>query len=106
MLYVSRVEPTLHRLPDLYLKLDKLLQSIVKKQGKYASYNKTLIAAASKGLETFNGYYTAIKENDMYWIACILDPRVKTKWLQKNHQNADEIIACIKTFLKDAYYPE
>jgi len=105
-LYVSRVEPTLHRLPDLYLKLDKLLQSIVKKQGKYTSYDKTLIAAASKGLETFNGYYTAMKENDMYWIACVLDPRVKTKWLQKNHQNADEIINRIKAFLKDAYQPE
>ena len=105
-LYVSRVEPTLYRLPDLYLKLDKLLQSIVKKQGKYASYDKTLITAASKGLETFNGYYTAIKENDMYWITCVLDPRVKTKQLQKNHQNTDEIINRIKAFLKDAYQPE
>jgi hypothetical protein len=81
ILYVSRVEPILYRLPDLYLKLDKLLQSIIKKQGKYTSYNKTLIAAASKGLETFNRYYSAIKENDIYWIAYILDLRVKTKWL-------------------------
>jgi hypothetical protein len=73
MLYVLYIEPILYQLPDLYLKLDKLLQSIVKKQGKYINYNKTLIAAASKGLETFNRYYTIIKENDIYWIVYILD---------------------------------
>ena len=42
----------------------------------------------------------------MYQIACILDPRIKTNWLKKNHPNADEIITRIKSFLKEAYLPE
>jgi hypothetical protein len=45
-MFVSREEPTLHRIPNLYLKLDKLLQSIVKKQGVYATYDPSLIEAA------------------------------------------------------------
>jgi len=105
-LYVSRNEPTIHRIPNLYLKLDQLLQGIVKKQGIYASYDKTLIEAARKGLEVFNKYYSAMKENDMYWIACVLDPRIKIKWIEKNHLDAEEIIARIKGYLKKAYVPE
>jgi pantothenate kinase len=102
-LYVSREEPTIHRVPNLYLKLDQLLQSIIRKQGDYASYDHSLIKAAKKGLEIFNKYYLAMKSNDMYWIASILDPRIKTNWLKKNHPNAQDIIARIKKFIKEAY---
>jgi hypothetical protein len=65
-LYVSREEPTLHRLPNLYLKLDILLRSIVKKEGVYATYDSSLIEATRKGLDVFNHYYLQMKKNDMY----------------------------------------
>jgi hypothetical protein len=29
-----------------------------------------------------------MKSNDMYWIACVLDPRIKTNWLKKNYPDA------------------
>ena len=88
------------------MKLDQILQSIVKKQGLYASYDLSLIEAARKGLEIFNKYYLAMKSNDMYWIACVLDPRIKTNWLKKNHPDAQEILVRIKKFMKEAYLPE
>jgi hypothetical protein len=44
-----------------------------------------------------------MKKNDMYWIACVLDPRVKTNWLKRNHTDAEQIINRIKSFLKKAY---
>jgi hypothetical protein len=79
-LFVSREEPTLRRLPNLYLQLEKLLLSIVKKEGVYATYDSSLLEAAQKGLDKFNeNYYTEMK-NDMYWVACCLDPRIKAKW--------------------------
>jgi hypothetical protein len=99
-------EPILYCIPNLYLKLDQILQSIIKKQGVYASYDPLLIKAARKGLEIFNKYYLAIKSNDIYWIACILDPRIKTNWLKKNHPNTQEILVRIKKFMKEAYLPE
>lgn len=49
-LYVSREEPTLHRIPNLYLKLDQLLQSIVKKQGDYSTYDPSLLKAAQNSV--------------------------------------------------------
>lgn len=102
--YVSRDEPTLHRIPNLYLQLEKLLMSITRKQGEYATYDPALIKAAQAGLEKFNEYYTQMKENDMYWIASILDPRIKTNWIKKNFAStANSIIERIRTYMKKAY---
>jgi hypothetical protein len=42
----------------------------------------------------------------MYWIACVLDPRIKIKWIEKNYLDIEEIIARIKGYLKKAYIPE
>jgi hypothetical protein len=47
-----------------------------------------------------------MKENDIYWIACVLDPRIKTKWLLKKIPEANDIIKRIKTSLKKAYPQE
>jgi hypothetical protein len=47
-----------------------------------------------------------MKSNDIYWIACVLDPRIKGNWLKKNHPNASDIITRIKSFLKEAYQAE
>jgi hypothetical protein len=65
-LFVSREEPTLHRLPNLYLQLEKLLLSIIKKEGVYAMYDSSLLEATQKGLDKFNKYYAEIKKNDIY----------------------------------------
>jgi hypothetical protein len=100
---VSRDEPTLTMVPALYVKMEKLLKSIINKEGEYASFDASLIAAAKQGLKKFDEYYVEMKENDIYWIACVLDPRIKTKWLKRNIIEADEIIDRIKTFLKRAY---
>jgi len=105
-LFVSREEPTLHRLPNLYHQLEKLLLSIVKKEGVYAMYDSSLLEATQKGLDKFNGYYTEMKKNDMYWIACCLDPRIKAKWLIKNHPDHEAILNRVKSFLKEAYLSE
>ncbi len=44
-----------------------------------------------------------MKNNNIYWITCVLDPRIKTNWLKKNYFDANEIITRIKSFLKEAY---
>lgn len=101
--YVSRAEPTIQMSAQLYLKLQKILQSVVRKEGGFEDFDTTLITAAKAGLEKFDEYYGYMKQNDTYWIASVLDPRIKTKWLKKNLPDADKIIKRIKTFLKDTY---
>jgi hypothetical protein len=66
-------------------------------------YDSSLLEATQKGLNKFNEYYIEIKKNDMYWIACCLDPRIKAKWLIKNHPDHEAILNRVKSFLKEAY---
>jgi hypothetical protein len=47
-----------------------------------------------------------MKSNDIYWITYVLDPRIKTNWLKKNHPNTQEILVRIKKFIKEAYLPK
>lgn len=99
--YVSREEPTIFRIPHLYLKLDTLLKAIMKNESQ--KYDSALLAAARKGHDKFNKYYKAMKANDIYWIACVLDPRIKANWMKKNLDNHKEIIDRVKQFIKDSY---
>ena len=56
------------------------------------------------GITKFDDYYKLIKSNDIYFIATILDPRIKTQWI-KDHlpDEANTIIERVKTFLKSTY---
>ncbi|KAH8743198.1 hypothetical protein F5882DRAFT_472012 [Hyaloscypha sp. PMI_1271] len=47
-----------------------------------------------------------MKKNDMYWITYCLDPRIKAKWLIKNHSDHEAILNRVKSFLKEAYLSE
>ncbi|KAJ5337532.1 hypothetical protein MYU51_020407 [Penicillium brevicompactum] len=47
-------------------------------------------------------YHDCIKDNDIYYIASVLDPRIKTKWL-KTLPDGEKIIDRIREFLKRAY---
>jgi hypothetical protein len=66
-------EPTITYIPCYYTNLELLLELIIKRQGEYDSYNTSIIIAVKAGLEVFKEYYSYIKENDIYWIAYILD---------------------------------
>jgi hypothetical protein len=65
--------------PSLYIKIEKLLKSVLNKTGLFATINILLVIAIKKGYIKFEKYYNKIKENDIYWITYILDPRIKTK---------------------------
>jgi len=61
----------------LYYNLKTLFTLITKKTREYASYNPSLINAAKAKLKVFNKYYSYIKANNIYYIAYILNFRVK-----------------------------
>jgi len=52
--------------PSLYVKIEKLLKSIMNKEGEYASFDASLVAATKRGYKKFKEYYDDIKENDIY----------------------------------------
>jgi hypothetical protein len=51
---------------SLYIKIKKLLKSIINKKGDYASFNVFLVISVTKGYKKFKEYYNNIKENDIY----------------------------------------
>ena len=74
--FVLQKELTIYRVFNLYSKLKKLLDNIIRNDNK--KFDLSLVAIAKKGLKKFNKYYKAIKANNIYQIALILDPRIKT----------------------------
>ncbi|KAJ6168055.1 HAT dimerization [Penicillium chrysogenum] len=56
----------------------------------------------SDGISLLEKYHDCVKDNDIYYIASVLDPRIKTKWL-KTLPDGEKIIDRIRAFLKKAY---
>ena len=47
-----------------------------------------------------------MKSNNIYFLATLLDPRVKTQQIKDNLNNANIVIKRLRTFLKATYYHE
>ena len=44
------------------------------------------------GLEKFKEYLNIIKGNNIYFLATILDPQIKTKWIKDNINDTNAVI--------------
>ncbi len=54
----------------------------------------------------FKEYQELMVDNDIYYLATILDPRIKIQWIKDNIEDVEKIIDRIRTFLKVIYPPE
>jgi hypothetical protein len=88
---------------NLYYKLEVLLDDAISIRGDFKGIDQNLANAAQAGMNKFSEYHDIMKVNQTFYIASLLDPRIKTNWLRKNVPNADQIIDDIKTFIKKAY---
>jgi hypothetical protein len=57
-------------------------------------------------MNKFKDYVDIIKGNNIYFLATLLDPWVKTQWIKNNLNNTDIVIARLRQFLKDTYHHE
>lgn len=62
----------------LYKRLEDMLLKITSKQDEYTVYGKDLIDAVKVGYDAFKGYDGFMKDNHIYLLATILDPRIRT----------------------------
>ena len=90
----------------MYLQLSSTIRQISRKEGPFARFNNDIITTINASKEKFIEYKELIEGNDIYYIATILDPRIKTQWIKDHVENADDIIRRICTFLKATYPPE
>lgn len=100
--YVSRDSPSIHMTARMFEELRSILLAIKERRGEWQNVSPALTVPISDGIILLEQYYDRVKDNDIYYIASVLDPRIKTKWL-KTLPDGEKIIDRIKTFLKKAY---
>jgi hypothetical protein len=103
--YVSRNSPSIHIVARLFEELYTTLQSIKERQRDWQKVSAAITVTISDNISVLEEYYDYVKGNDIYYIASVLDPRIKTRWL-KTLPYGDEVIDRIKAFLKRAYPSE
>jgi hypothetical protein len=101
--YVSRDQPSIQMLARMYEEIGTILHQIANKEGDFGRLDSGLVSAVRKGIKVFDKYYGLMSEHDLYYVASVLDPRVKTKWIQDNVPNPTAVIDRIRTFLKATY---
>ncbi|CAP78987.1 Pc03g00250 [Penicillium rubens Wisconsin 54-1255] len=75
---------------------------MIERRGEWAKVSPAIAVPISDGISLLEKYHDCVKENDIYYIASVLDPRIKTKWL-KTLPDGEKIIDRIRAFLKKAY---
>ena len=101
--FVSREQPSLQLSARMYLELQSLLLKASRKQKPFSTLDNNLVHAVKVGIEKLEEYVNIMKDNDIYFLATILDPRIKTQWIRDNLENADNVIRRIRKFLKETY---
>ena len=101
--YVSRDSPSIHIAARMFEELRSILLAIKERRGEQQKTSAAITISVSDGISLLERYHDCVKDNNIYYIASILDPRIKTKWL-KTLLDGDKIIDRIRAFLKKAYH--
>ncbi|KAJ5346901.1 uncharacterized protein N7506_000154 [Penicillium brevicompactum] len=83
-------------------KLCSILLAIKERRGEWQTVFPAITGPISDGISLLEKYHDCVKDNGIYYIASVLDPRIKTKWL-KTLPDGEKNIDRIREFLKKAY---
>lgn len=101
--YVSREQPSIQMLARMYAEVGVTLRQIIRQEGDFSSIDNSLIRAVQRGKDKFTEYYDILADTDLPYIATILDPRIKTKWIEEHCDKPADVIRRIREFLKATY---
>jgi hypothetical protein len=102
--YVSQNAPTIASALGIYYELYDMLHDASEQEGLYQNISTEIASAVSKALKKYEKYYTYMDSNDIYYIASILDPRVKGKIIEKElGADGTKIIEAMTTKLKQQF---
>ena len=51
----------------------------------------------------FNKYFEIMSNTIIYFVATILDPRIKGAWIQKHHPNGEAILRNVRQYIHEIY---
>ncbi|KAJ9480456.1 hypothetical protein VN97_g13118 [Penicillium thymicola] len=86
----------------LFGELRSILLAIKERRGEWQKVSPTITVPVSDGISLLEKYHDCVPDSGIYYIASVLDPQIKTKWL-KTLPDGEEIIDRIRAFLGKAY---
>jgi hAT family C-terminal dimerisation region len=102
---VSTSCPTIVESLPIYWNLDDILDDIKKGEGDFQGITKDIQDAAEAGIQKMNKFAKKMDGNILYYVAAVLDPRIKTSVIraQMNQEDANVIVSQVREFLKKQY---
>ncbi|CAI7622066.1 unnamed protein product [Penicillium palitans] len=102
---VSKSCPTIVESLPIYWSLDDLLDDVQKAEGDFEDVDTEIRNAVGRGIHKMNKFARKIDTNLLYYVASVLDPRIKSSLIgtQMNAQDAGMIISQVREFLKKEY---
>ena len=96
-------QPTITISTSIYFHLAKHLKIAGAREGIYANYDVLITNAVYGSLQLFNKYYSAIDQSIIYYVASVLDPRIKGLWIRKEHSNSDAKLIEVRRIINERY---
>jgi hypothetical protein len=94
--YISRDSPSIHMAARMFEELCSILFAIKERRGEWQKVLPAVTVPVSDGISLLEQYHDCVKVNDIHYIASILDPQIRTKWLKtwregyRPHQGVSE----------------
>jgi hypothetical protein len=102
--FISKSQINLALTTSLFHTLRSKLTDVQNRLSKWATVNDAIHTAVSGGIEKLNKYYKLMKKQDIYYVASVLDPRIKTSWIKKHlPDEADNVVIRIQAYLHTAF---
>jgi hypothetical protein len=100
---VSKGRPTIGTVISVYFELVEFFNKATLRDSEFAQYNERIIKALKVGKEKFEKYSKLIADTLIYYIASVLDLRIKCSIIQSEDKHADAKIKMIWDTLYKLY---
>jgi hypothetical protein len=99
----SEGHPTIGITPSIFFELKKYFTNVINREGKYSTYDIAITSAFLLGMPKFQKYYNYINTTIIYFVAAVLDLRLKGKWICREHPDANNILSKVEEYILGLY---
>ena len=100
---VSEGRPWLNIATSVYFELKELLTDISSGGLSFGTFNPSIQAAFKAGKVKFDKYYEIMSKTLIYFVAAVLDPRIKGAWIEKQHENGKALLNDVRKYIYEIY---
>jgi hypothetical protein len=101
----SEGQATIHTIRSVYIELADLIHKVSHQEDEYNAYDMRIINAFKSEVvkDKFEKYNEYIDGSPIYFIASVLDPRIKGSLIQSEYSDGNTRVASIRSTLHSLY---